>query len=164
MSTASESERLAGALDVVADVEGELALHFRVNDERYVIPAADVLKVTELLPINRLPRVPTAVHGIAHHRGRIVTVFDFSALLFGDRRAAEGRQARILVLDRGAKNVGIVVDGVDEIAPIAMGAARAGAHPAVGVLAHRGRAVNVILTDRLHATMLELGADTHSGR
>ncbi len=137
-----------------------LALSFRVDDERYLMRAEDVVRVIEPTQLNRIPRLPAPLLGIAHHRGRIYTVFDFAALLFDrPRRARVAPSARLLVLDHGQRNRCIVVDVIDEIAPVNLSASRPGVHPAIQVLSHRGRAANVILTERLGGAMLQATAE-----
>lgn len=99
----------------------------------------------------RLPRLPPVVAGITHHRGRIVTVFDPGALLFGAApRPVEGADARILVLDRMQRHLAIGVDAVDEIEPLRLaGDLPAGPLPALRVAQHRGEAVFGVDVDRL---------------
>lgn len=127
--------------------ERALCLMFRGAADAYALPALDVLKVVEPARLNRLPRLPPAVLGITHHRGRIITVVDLASLLGAPRTPPGGASARVLVLDRGQRNIGLYVDAVDEIVPI-----RVPAEGRVGVLTvvqHQGRALSALDTERV---------------
>lgn len=123
----------------------------RVGPERLAIRAADVHKVVGNAQACRLPRLPAAIAGITHHRGRIVTVFDAAALLFGSPPGSPtGPDARILVLDRMQRHLALAVDGVDEIELLRLAPdLPPGPSPALRVAQHRGAAVFAIDADRL---------------
>ena len=78
--------------------------------------AREVLKVIEVGAIARVPRLPTAVVGITPYRGRIVTVVDLAMLLGCGAGAGDGHAGRrIVLLDTGSRNVGVLVDRVEVI-------------------------------------------------
>lgn len=143
------------------DAGRALCLLCRVGDERLALRAADVLKVVGGARLCRLPRLPPQVAGITHNRGRIVTVFDASVLLFGAARArtvgslGPASDARVVVLDRAQRHLALAVDGVDEIETLRIGPdLPGGPTPAVRVAEHRGRAVFAVDADRLVESML----------
>lgn len=134
-----------------------LCLLCRAGDERLALRAADVLKVVGGARLCRLPRLPPQVAGITHNRGRIVTVFDASVLLFGvtGTRPPAAADARVVVLDRGQRHLALAVDGVDEIETLRLGPdLPGGPTPAVRVAEHRGKAVFAVDADRLVESML----------
>jgi chemotaxis signal transduction protein len=132
----------------------------RVGAERLAVRAADVHKVVGHARPCRLPRLPPSVAGITHHRGRIVTVFDAGALLFGAApRKPEGPEARILVLDRLQRHLAVGVDRVDEIELLRLGPdLPVGPTAALRVAEHRGEAVLAVDVDRLIDVLLRVGA------
>lgn len=137
-----------------ATTERALSVIFRLGDETFVLPASDVIKIIETKRINRLPRLPRAILGITQHRGRVVTVVDLRAVLFADFDGVGRAVPRhALLIDRGARNAGILADAIEEIAPVRLVGARAGAVPALRVVQHRGRAVSAIDTDLLVAAI-----------
>jgi chemotaxis signal transduction protein len=121
---------------------------------------ADVHKVVGQAQLCRLPRLPKAVAGITQHRGRIVTVFDAAALLFGVFLEGTGepvrsQDERVLVLERMQRHLGLAVDAVDEIEPVRLvGDLPAGPTAPLKVAQHRGRAVFAVDADRLLERML----------
>lgn len=144
-----------------APVERALSLIFHIGGEEYLIEATDVLKVVEVSRLNRLPRLPPTVLGITQHRGRVATVFDLGALLFDrpavDPRALRSETARIILLDRGQRNNGLLVEAIDEITSVALGSSRNGPVPALRVVQHRGRALHALQAGPLMRAILNVG-------
>lgn len=135
----------------------------RVGQERIAVPVADVYKVLLAVRTCRMPRLPPAIIGIAHHRGRIITAVDPAALLFGAAGPASGApggpEARLLILERSQRHLGLAVDAVDEIEAIRIGPdLPEGPRPGLKVAEHRGKAVFTVDTDRLVAAVLALSA------
>ena len=107
---------------------------FLVGSERYALPLAAVREVVVPGMLSRVPRAPDAVRGIMNLRGRVVTVVDLG-MLFGVAPSPGPGQAgltalansaptgKIVLLDRGRRDLGLLVrevDGilsVEEIAP-----------------------------------------------
>jgi chemotaxis signal transduction protein len=127
----------------------------RAGTERLAVQARDVHKVVERARITRMPRLPAAFVGITHHRGRIVTVIDAVALLRlqpGDRKVQD---VRVLVLERGQRHLGLMVDAVDEVEPMRLGAdlpfldGPGGPNKALRIAQHQGKAVLAVDADRL---------------
>jgi chemotaxis signal transduction protein len=139
--------------------ERALCVLFRSAGELYAIKAEDVLKVMGLVRLCRLPRLPRAILGITHMRGRIVTVFDASVLLLSGPTRPATDQARVLVLDRGARNLGLMVDAVGEIQTLRLQGRAIEGIPALTVVQHQGQAVHAIATDRLLDALVATAAD-----
>lgn len=130
---------------------------FRVEKERYALPLAAVREV--VVPperFSRVPRAPLAVRGVMNLRGRVVTVVELRALL----GLADGGQApqRVVLLDRGRRDLGLLVTEVDGIEPLErVGAAPGRTEPAVkGVARVGGRAVTVLDPEGLDAAVVSL--------
>jgi chemotaxis signal transduction protein len=133
------------------DVEARvLSVLFRAGGERYAIPAGDVLKVAQCGHVCPAPRLPSCILGVTQLRGRIVTAFDVVTLLDGGaRRVINSDHAWLLLLDRGAKNLGLVADAVDEIVPVRMPRRSDASGPLRGAVAHGGNVLHALDTDRL---------------
>ena len=132
----------------------------RVGPERIAVPVSDVYKVLQAVRTCRMPRLPPAIIGVAHHRGRIITAIDPAALLFGaaaGQGGAGGVEARLLILERSQRHLALAVDAVDEIEPLRLGPELPeGPRPGLKVAEHRGKAVFTVDTDRLVAAVLAL--------
>ena len=130
---------------------------FRVEKERYALPLAAIREV--VVPPeqwSRVPRAPDAVRGIINLRGRVITVVELRALL---GISAEGAPSlKIVLLDRGRRDLGLLVTDVEGIEPIervspapgkAAGAIR-------GVARLKGLAVTVLDPEGVDASVARL--------
>jgi chemotaxis signal transduction protein len=142
----------------MTDNHGALCLVFRSGGERVAIKSGDVQKVTTRPHVSRLPRLPPPVLGIAQHRGRVVTVVDAGRALFpgfvgpgaDGPRGGAAHDERLLILERPARHIGLLVDGVDEIETLHLPPDLPdGPSPALRLAQHRGRAIAVVDIDRL---------------
>jgi len=90
---------------------------FRVEKERYALPLASVREVV-VLPgtISRVPRAPAAVRGVINLRGRVVTIVELKVLL-GLPEGGSTSQ-KVVLLDRGRRDLGLLVTDVDGIESI----------------------------------------------
>jgi chemotaxis signal transduction protein len=132
-----------------------LCLLLQAGAERLAVRAADIHKVVGHAPLCRLPRLPAAFLGIAHHRGKVFTAVDASALLFGAPQQTPSDGTRLVVLDRLQRHLALGVDAVFDIEELALGAAMPpGPSPALRVCDHRGQAVFFVDVDRLLALIL----------
>ncbi len=132
--------------------ERVLCVLCRAGQERLAVIARDVYKVVEHARITRLPRLPAAALGITHHRGRIVTVIDTVTVLGLARSTAatSANDSRLLVLDRGTRQIGLLVDGVDEVESLKLGGdLAAGPTGALRIAMHHGVAILAVDIDRL---------------
>ena len=93
-------------------------LSFTLGEEHYGV---DILKVQEIRgydSVTRLPDAPDYIKGVINLRGTIVPVIDLRLKL----RLHEARYDSftvMIVLNVGARVVGIVVDGVSDVVPLA---------------------------------------------
>lgn len=77
---------------------GELHLLFQLGDDRYALPAREVIEVLPLRRLKQIPEAPEWVAGLLTHRGRMVPVLDLTRRVLG--RAANARSSTRLVLVR----------------------------------------------------------------
>ena len=153
-----------------------LCLVFRTGSERVAIKSGDVQKVTPRPHVSRLTRLPAHVLGIAQHRGRVITVVDVARVLFPgasghDPRLASGPASpargdeRLLILERPARHIGLLVDAVDEIETLALpDDLPAGPSPALRLVQHKGRALPVVDVERLARALGVTGDDAAAPR
>ena len=93
-------------------------LTFVLHDERFAIPVAQVREILDLVPIVRVPQLPSFVSGVINLRGKVLPVVDLS-LKFGLAAAVTSRDTCIVVLEFSDGNdrieVGALVDAVQEV-------------------------------------------------
>lgn len=90
---------------------------FRVENEPYALPLAAVREVVVPPTVwSRIPRAPAAVRGVMNLRGRVVTVVELQRLLGGSGASTQAQ--KIVLLDRGRTDLGLLVTEVEGIEPI----------------------------------------------
>jgi purine-binding chemotaxis protein CheW len=143
---------------------------FRLEKDRYALPLAAIREV--VMPperFSRVPRAPQVVSGVMNLRGRVVTVVKLHALLgLGTPATAEGEAApepradkaraeRVVLLDQGRRDLGLLVTDVDGIDTIEKVLPAPGRHSAAvrGVSRLRGWAVTVLDPDGIDALVVD---------
>ncbi len=130
---------------------------FRVEKERYGLPLAAVKEV--VVPPERftqVPRAPAAVTGVMNLRGRVVTVVELRQLL--GLPDGSTPPARVVLLDRGRRDLGLLVTDVDGIEALERVSTAPGKSiPAVrGVARLKGLGVTVLDPEGLDAAVVAL--------
>ncbi|MGG2398691.1 chemotaxis protein CheW [Pseudomonas sp. SH1-B] len=83
---------------------GELHLQFQLGDDRYALPAQEVVEVLPLRRLKQVPEAPEWVAGLFDHRGQVTPVIDLSRRVLG--RPALARSSTRLVLVRFDRHMG----------------------------------------------------------
>lgn len=91
---------------------------FDIADRRYGLPVQVVQEVLRVQSITRVPHAPPGIRGVTNMRGRVLPVVDLRLRLgFPEREIALA--SRILVALAAAGPVGLLVDAVEQMLPIA---------------------------------------------
>lgn len=97
-------------------------LTFDLAAEHYGLPILRVQEIVGLLPVTRVPRLPSFVAGVVNLRGRIIPVVDLRQA-FGMERAEATERTCIVIVgverDSGATTMGVMVDAVSEVVDLA---------------------------------------------
>lgn len=86
-------------------------LGFRIAEDWFVAPKADVREVIPPLPLTRVPGARPWLMGVANLRGNLLPVCDLGRLL-GHEHDREGKNTRLLVFNSDRVPVGFLVDEV----------------------------------------------------
>ena len=87
-------------------------LCFEVSGQDYAIPLASVVEVTGAQRPHLIPRISLAIGGVLNVRGEPLPAVDGGTLLTG---AKAQRHRHVLVLERGALRIGVLVGQVRRI-------------------------------------------------
>ncbi|HEU0277045.1 MAG TPA: chemotaxis protein CheW [Rhodanobacteraceae bacterium] len=101
-------------------VDARQYLVFSLGDEEYAI---DILKVQEIRDYEHVTRVsgaPPFIKGVANLRGLIVPIVDLR-IKFRLAHADYNGQTVVIVINLGARVVGVVVDRVSDVVTLAPG-------------------------------------------
>ncbi len=130
---------------------------FRVEKERYALPLSAVREVVVPPTVwSRVPKAPPPVRGVINLRGRVVTVVELSLLLALPEPSAPAQ--KIVLLDRGRRDLGLLVTDVDGIEPIEKVTAAPGKQTAAvrGMARLKGLAVTVLEPEGVDAAVAGL--------
>jgi purine-binding chemotaxis protein CheW len=84
---------------------------FRLGDELFAIPVAQVREVLDMSVITRVPKAPNYMRGVVNVRGSAIPVVDLR-LKFGLSAAADSVNTRIVVLELNLDGEAVVVGGI----------------------------------------------------
>ena len=87
---------------------------FDLDSEAYGVDIGAVREIIRLQEITRVPRTPDFVEGVINLRGKVIPVVDLRKR-FMLPVAEQNDDNRIVVIDIGGQDIGIVVDAVTEV-------------------------------------------------
>jgi purine-binding chemotaxis protein CheW len=90
---------------------------FQVGDAEYALPATDVQQMESFTGATPVPGARPWVSGLMQIRGRVVPVVDLRAR-FGLPPSPPTLDSRVVVVDRGGRVVGLLVDRAREVTRI----------------------------------------------
>jgi purine-binding chemotaxis protein CheW len=97
-----------------ADLE---LLSFRIAEQEYSVNIMSVREIRGWTRATSLPHAPGYVHGVINLRGAVLPVIDL-ALRLGVEAGAPTERSVIIVVDLGARTIGLRVDAVSDILAI----------------------------------------------
>lgn len=101
------------ASDVEQAIETQLVV-FDLATESYGVEISAVREIIRLQEITRVPRTPAFVEGVINLRGKVIPVIDLRKR-FGLPAGEEDKENRIVVVDIGGHDIGVIVDAVTEV-------------------------------------------------
>jgi purine-binding chemotaxis protein CheW len=113
-----------GTAEAVRNLAGKY-LTFSLQRESFGIEVLKVREIIRVIEITAVPQMPAYVRGVINLRGKIIPVMDLR-LRFGFPEAKNTDRTCIVVVqvklaDGKATQMGLVVDGVEEVVNIAAG-------------------------------------------
>lgn len=98
-------------------------LTFALERESYGIPVLRVREIIQMTDITAMPQMPPHIRGVINLRGKIIPVIDLRLRFGFAQGVATGRNCIVVVQVRTRSGettpMGLVVDGVEEVAQIA---------------------------------------------
>ena len=120
-SYVSDVEELDGEEDGErSELDLAQVLVFRVGEEWYAVPLAQVREIYGECLASPLPCVPDFVLGVVSLRGEVLSVTDLGRMTRLSKRADHAK-APAVVLDNGTCATAVVVDELGDIAEISLG-------------------------------------------
>ena len=101
----------AGQNEAIA--ERQLVI-FCLSGEEYGVDIGAVREIIRLQNITKVPNAPSYVEGLTNLRGRVVPVVDLRKR-FGLPAVRDVNNNRIVIIDIGGEDIGVIVDSVTEV-------------------------------------------------
>jgi purine-binding chemotaxis protein CheW len=95
-------------------IGGKNLVGFEVGPICYAIEIKYVREIVRPMPTLALPHVPDTVVGVVDHRGDVVPIIDLRKR-FGVTQSGRDKDVRFVILARGERSVGLIVDKVTEV-------------------------------------------------
>lgn len=91
---------------------------FDLGSESYGVDIGSVREIIRMQEITQLPRMPEYVEGVINLRGKVTPVVDLRKRFRLDN-SEYTKETRIVVVDVGNQDIGVIVDAVTEVLRIA---------------------------------------------
>jgi purine-binding chemotaxis protein CheW len=85
-----------------------------LNDEKYGIDIMDIEEILRMMDITKVPKAPSFVEGIINIRGKVIPIVDLRKKI-GIPAREYTSFTRIIVVNLRGKQVGFIVDQVEEV-------------------------------------------------
>ena len=105
----------------VNEVDEKQLVVFDLAEETYGVDIGSVREIIRIQEITKVPRTPDYVEGVINLRGKVIPVIDLRKK-FGFKKAEVTKDTRIVVVDIGGNDIGVVVDAVTEVLRLSSGA------------------------------------------
>lgn len=90
-------------------------VRFRLGDESFALPVAQVLEVAELGALAPVPGAPPSVLGVRNLRGQVLPVIDLGTVL-GTARA-QGAE-KLVITEESGRRAGFAIDEVTDVSEL----------------------------------------------
>jgi purine-binding chemotaxis protein CheW len=87
---------------------------FRIGRETFGVPISMVREIVRVPEITSVPNAPDYIEGVINLRGRIIPVLDLRKR-FGAKSAEPNKKNRIVVVELGARAIGLIVNSASEV-------------------------------------------------
>ncbi|CAK0751491.1 purine-binding chemotaxis protein CheW [Gammaproteobacteria bacterium] len=120
------SSKAAVPKDSIEDDNQQQFLTFSVGGELFAVGILNVKEIIEFGNLTQIPMMPPFIRGVINLRGSVVPVIDLAAR-FGGKPAEISRRTCIVIIEIQGEDVdhhdiGVVVDGVNEVLEIPVNA------------------------------------------
>lgn len=92
---------------------------FSLGREHFGVDIAGVREIVRFESCRSLPGAPDFVRGVINLRGELVTLVDLAARFSMAPSEVADDQKKVVIVQQGKRQIGIVVDGVSEILRVA---------------------------------------------
>ena len=137
MSPTENAARQAGTGQAGMAETGSLQfITFTLGEEDYGVDIMVVREIKGWTETTAIPNAPRFIHGVINLRGIIVPIMDLRAR-FGMALTVPSRMHVVIIINTGARTIGLLVDAVSDIISVTPGCDPRGAGDGVGQRARK---------------------------
>ena len=111
---AVEKLEKAGSVTSTLDEEDAQLLTFKLDDQEYALPIANVVQVVRIVAITPMPEAPDIVKGVINIRGKVIPVVD-THRRFGLPARPYDLNTQLLIAQNDGHMMALIVDLVSEV-------------------------------------------------
>jgi purine-binding chemotaxis protein CheW len=111
------SERAEKEAPRAAPDPERLFVAFRLQDEEYGFPVANVREILRLGEVSRVPQAPPHIRGVMNVRGKVLPIVEIRTRI-GLPKLIPTPDARVVVLEVRERSLGLLVDRVTRVARV----------------------------------------------
>jgi purine-binding chemotaxis protein CheW len=112
--TTMEKLEKKGSVTTTLNEEEAQLLIFKLNDQEYALPIADVVQVVRIVAITPMPEAPDIVRGVINLRGKVIPVID-TRRRFGLPARSYDLNTQLLIAQSDGHMMALIVDVVSEV-------------------------------------------------
>jgi purine-binding chemotaxis protein CheW len=90
-------------------------VQFKLGEELFGVEVEQVREIVKLGEVTKVPKTPAFVEGVMNLRGQITTIIDLRSRFGISSEGGCTTESRIIVVDVGENQVGIIVDSVSDV-------------------------------------------------
>jgi len=99
------------------DEETLKVVSFKIGEEHFAFDIVMVREINRMLDITRVPKAKNFVDGVINLRGRVIPVLNMRKRI-GLNHKDYDNDTKIIVIEKGKKTIGFIVDSVSEVLKI----------------------------------------------
>jgi purine-binding chemotaxis protein CheW len=103
-----------GSVTSTLDEEDAQLLTFKLDDQEYALPMANVVQVVRIVAITPMPEAPDIVKGVINIRGKVIPVID-TRRRFGLPARPYDLNTQLLIAQNEGHMMALIVDVVSEV-------------------------------------------------
>lgn len=95
-----------------------LYMTFVINNQKYALSSEYIIEIIEMMPITKVPFIPSYMKGIINLRSTIIPVMD-ARMRFKIEEIEYNERTCIIIIENDDQKIGLIVDAVTEVMDIA---------------------------------------------
>ncbi|QYE97170.1 chemotaxis protein CheW [Paraclostridium sordellii] len=100
--------------EIIENKIDDLYMVFIINNQKYALSSKYIIEIIEMLPITKVPFLPSYMKGIINLRSTIIPVMD-ARMRFDMEPIEYNERTCIIIIENDSNKIGLIVDAVNEV-------------------------------------------------